>query len=75
MDWNKKNEEHLSEMAGDKELNDPAYCEALEDLIDRAQSALDAKRAEMDIVDDEVPGEGSSDIVDDEVPGEGQGDE
>lgn len=35
------------------DLSNTEYCEALEELIDKAQTSLDAKRAEMDKEDDD----------------------
>jgi hypothetical protein len=46
--WLKRNEDYLGELAGDEDVSDAEYVEILEDLVDRAESALDAKRQEMD---------------------------
>ena len=46
-EWEKRNEDYCNEIAGDDDLEDEEYCEVLEDLIDRAESALTAKREEM----------------------------
>jgi hypothetical protein len=45
-EWEKRNEEYIAELDG-SELSEGDYLEALSDLIDRAQSALNAKREEM----------------------------
>ena len=46
--WESRNEDHLREMAGDESLSDADYLDALDDLVDRAESAAAAKREEMD---------------------------
>jgi len=48
MDWIKRNEAYVAEIAGDDSLSDDAYVEVLEDLVDRAQTMIDAKKEEMD---------------------------
>jgi hypothetical protein len=51
-DWIRRNEAYVGEIGGDDQLTDTAYVEVLEDLIDRAQSAVDAKHTEMDSGDE-----------------------
>jgi hypothetical protein len=47
-EWEKRNQEHIAEIAGDDSLGDADYIEVLEDLVDLAESAINAKREEMD---------------------------
>jgi len=47
-DWEKKVEDFVGEIAGDDSLSDREYLEVLEELTWRAESAIDAKRCEMD---------------------------
>lgn len=47
-EWEKRNEDHVSDIARDADLSDEAFVDVLEDLNDRAQSSVDAKRAEME---------------------------
>lgn len=51
--WEKRNEEYVNEIGNDNVLSDEDYCAVLEDLVDRAQTALDAKQGEMDEENDE----------------------
>lgn len=52
-DWIRRNETYLGEIARAAELSDTAYLEVLEDLVDRAESAIDAKKMELDADDGE----------------------
>lgn len=48
-EWDDAVSDLLGDIAGDESLSDEDYCEILEDLVSTAQSALDAKREEMEI--------------------------
>jgi hypothetical protein len=62
MDWIKRNEAYLGDIARDEYLSDAAYVDVLEDLVDRAESAIDAKKSEMS--DDDEVDEGDSEEED-----------
>jgi hypothetical protein len=45
--WVKKIGEFVGEIAADDALSDTEYIEVLEEMVDIAQSSIDAKKAEM----------------------------
>lgn len=50
-EWITKAEEFINDIAS-SDLDDGAYCRVLEEVVDKAQTALDAKREEMDRQED-----------------------
>lgn len=52
-EWERRNEDYVAEIAADDNLTDSEYVEVLEDLIERAQSARDAKTEELSGDDDD----------------------
>lgn len=66
-EWEKRNEEYVGEISGDADLTDEEFIEVLEDLCDRAQSAIDAKRTELDADAEEL-------ALDDDGPDDSEGD-
>ena len=53
-DWERRNENHVSEIAADDSLSNTEYLEILQDLDYRVSAAIAAKQAEMDLEDDDA---------------------
>jgi len=46
-EWEQRHEDYLREISSDDHLDDTDFVAVCEDLADRAQTAADAKKAEM----------------------------
>jgi hypothetical protein len=76
MHWEKRNEAYVSDIEKDKALDDETFLTVLEDLVERAQTLIDAKREELgEEDDDDEDDDDDADDADDADEESDEGDE